>query len=60
MLHIPALRLGSPYTSLDKVDVVDHRSGETLVGVSQVNAGIVKRDMPKVRQRPHRTSQTQQ
>lgn len=47
MLHIPALRLGSPYTSLDKVDVVDHRSGETLVGVSQVNAGIVKRDMPK-------------
>src|ERR1051325_8771294 len=47
MAHIPALRRGTPYTSLDTVDVVDHRSGEKLISVSQVNASIVRRDMPK-------------
>ena len=46
-LSIPALRLGKPYVSLDTTDVIDHRSGEKLAAVSQVNAGIVKRDLPK-------------
>jgi len=47
MSHIPALRRGVPYTSLDKVDVVDHRNGSTLTRVSQVNAGIIRRDLQK-------------
>src|SRR5579862_150621 len=46
-MHIPALRLGKPYTSLDKVAVLNHATGEKLVEVSQVNAGIVRRDLPK-------------
>src|SRR6516165_8728539 len=45
--HIPALRLGKPYASLDKVEVLDHRNGTKLIEVSQVNAGIIRRDLPK-------------
>jgi len=46
-MHIPVLRRGTPYTSLDKIDVLDHRSGAKLIDVSQVNAGIIRRDLPK-------------
>ena len=45
--HIPALRLGKPYKSLDTTPVVDHRSGAALAEVSYVNAGIVRKDLPK-------------
>ncbi len=45
--HIPALRLGRPYASLDRIEVKDCRSGEPLLAVSQVNAGIVRRDLAK-------------
>ena len=41
--HLPALRLGKSYASLDKTQVLDHRSGALLIEVSQVNAGIVRR-----------------
>lgn len=46
--HLPALRKGVPYESLDKVDVKDHRTGEVLAQVSQVNAGIVRRDLARI------------
>ncbi len=46
--HIPAIRLGRNYESLDKVEVKDHRTGAVLAVVSQVNGGIVKRDMAKI------------
>jgi len=46
--HLPALRLGRPYESLDKVEVKDHRTGEVKALVSQVNGGIVKRDLAKL------------
>lgn len=46
--HLPALRKGAPYESLDKIDVKDHRSGEVLAQVSQVNAGIVRRDLARI------------
>ncbi|HAB16265.1 MAG TPA: aldehyde dehydrogenase, partial [Verrucomicrobiales bacterium] len=46
--HLPALRLGRVYDSLDKTDVKDHRSGETLAVVSQVNSGILKRDLGRL------------
>jgi len=42
--HIPVLRFGEPYTSLDTVEVTDYRTGDPLVSVSQVNAGIIRRD----------------
>ena len=43
--HLPALRLGRAYESLEKIDVCDHRSGEPVATVSHVNAGIVRRDL---------------
>ncbi|MEI6713811.1 MAG: aldehyde dehydrogenase family protein [Verrucomicrobiota bacterium] len=43
--HLPALRRGKPYESLDKIDVLDHRTGQVVATVSQVNAGIIKKDM---------------
>src|SRR6188768_4212624 len=46
--HLPALRKGQPYESLDKVDVKDHRTGEVLAQVSQVNAGIIRRDIARI------------
>ena len=46
--HLPALRRGKPYESLDKVQVKDHRTGEIMAEVSQVNAGIVRKDLSKI------------
>ena len=43
--HIPALRRGRAYESLDKTAVLDYRNGSTLATVSQVNAGIVRKDL---------------
>ncbi|MDB6064772.1 MAG: iolA [Pedosphaera sp.] len=48
LAHIPVLRRGKPYESLDKVDIVDHRTGVPLVSISQVNAGIIRKDLAKV------------
>jgi acyl-CoA reductase-like NAD-dependent aldehyde dehydrogenase len=46
--HLPALRKGRPYESLDKVQVKDHKTGEICAEVSQVNAGIVRKDLAKI------------
>ncbi len=46
--HIPALRRGKPYESLDTVEVKDFRTGEVKATVSQVNAGIVRKDLTRV------------
>jgi Aldehyde dehydrogenase family len=46
--HIPALRRGKPYESLDKIEVKDHRTGEIKAAVSQVNAGIVRKDLQRL------------
>jgi len=46
--HLPALRLGRTYESLDQFEVKDHRSGEVKARVSSVNAGIVRKDLAKV------------
>src|SRR4051794_5077784 len=48
LAHIPAIRRGSNYESLDKIDVIDHRTGKALAQISQVNAGIVRRDLGKI------------
>ena len=45
MLHIPILRQGEPYTSLDVARVPHHRTRETFVEVSQANAGLIRRDL---------------
>src|SRR5882757_6478056 len=45
MLHIPILRNGKPYTSIDKITIVHHATGEPVAQVSQANAGLVGRDI---------------
>lgn len=45
MLHIPILRRGEPYRSLDVARVPHHRTRETFVEVSQANAGLIRRDL---------------
>src|SRR5262245_21605030 len=46
--HLPVLRLGRSYDSLDKVEVKDHRSGELKAVVSTINAGIIRKDLRKI------------
>ena len=46
--HIPCLRFGEAYTSLNQGDVTDYRGNKPLATVSQVNAGIVRRDLRKM------------
>ena len=48
--HIPALRRGKPYESLDKVEVKDHRTGEVKAVLSHVNGGIVRKDLQRLRE----------
>jgi acyl-CoA reductase-like NAD-dependent aldehyde dehydrogenase len=45
--HLPALRWGRPYESLEQIEVKDFRTGEVLARVSHVNAGIVRRDLAR-------------
>ena len=45
MLHIPILRQGVPYKSLDVVRVPHHRTREPLVEISQANGGLIRRDL---------------
>jgi hypothetical protein len=46
--HIPALRRGSAYASLERISVVDFRNGTPLAEISQVNAGILAKDLPRM------------
>ncbi len=45
MLHIPILRHGKPYKSLDLARVAHHQTREPFVEVSQANAGLIRRDL---------------
>lgn len=46
--HLPALRRGKPYASLEKTAVKDCRTGEPLAHVSQVNSGIIRKDLGRI------------
>lgn len=45
MLHIPALRWGEPYKSLDTEPLVRFDTGETIGVMSKIVGGLVDRDM---------------
>jgi hypothetical protein len=45
MLHLPLLRKGEPYKSLDVARVPHHRTRELFVEVSQANVGLIRRDL---------------
>jgi len=45
MQHVPVLRAGRPYRSLDLSPLNDVRTGEQVAEVSQANAGLITRDL---------------
>jgi len=45
MLHIPILRKGEPYKSLDVARVAHHQTRELFVEISQANSGLIRRDL---------------
>jgi acyl-CoA reductase-like NAD-dependent aldehyde dehydrogenase len=45
MLHIPILRKGEPYHSLDVSRVVHHQTQQPFVEISQANVGLIRRDL---------------
>ncbi len=47
--HIPILRWGVPYESLDVQDVRDHRTGELIARMSIANPGLIRRDLRSMR-----------
>src|ERR1051325_7421548 len=49
MIHIPVLRWGEPYKSMEVDKVVHFASGEVLAEVSRANGGLVERDMRHAR-----------
>lgn len=50
-IHIPILRAGTEYTSLDQNELTSPRDGRLLAKVSQANAGIIRRDLKKIAER---------
>ena len=47
MIHLPILRHGVPYRSVDVATVVNHRTRQPFVRVSQANTGLIRRDLLK-------------
>jgi acyl-CoA reductase-like NAD-dependent aldehyde dehydrogenase len=45
MLHVPLLRAGRPYRSLEVVELPDVRSGMPVARVSRANPGLIARDL---------------
>ncbi len=45
MLHLPILRWGTPYESVDKTVVLHFRTREPFVAMSQANVGLIRRDL---------------
>ena len=48
MLHIPILRHGQPYESIDQVEILHHATGEPVARVSQANPGLITRDVARM------------
>ena len=44
MLHLPILRRGRPYRSVEATRVPHFRTKETFVELSAANSGLVRRD----------------
>ncbi len=48
MLHIPILRHGKPYESVDSIEILHHATGEPVARVSQANSGLISRDVHRM------------
>jgi len=51
MLHIPILRHGQPYESVEKIEIIHHATGEPVALVSQANSGMITRDVGRMNDR---------
>ncbi len=49
MFHIPILRGGRPYRSLDVRPLRDFRTGEAIAEISQANTGLIGKDLAGMR-----------
>ena len=47
--HIPCLRLGEEYRSFNESKVKDYRDGSVKATMSQVNAGVIRRDLLNIK-----------
>ncbi len=45
MLHLPILRWGVPYRSVNQVVTPHFRTREPFVSMSQANLGLIRRDL---------------
>lgn len=45
MIHVPILRQGEPYKSLDVAQLPHHQTREVFVEISQANSGLISRDL---------------
>ena len=45
MIHIPILRRGEPYKSLDVARIAHYQTRAPFVEISQANAGLIRRDL---------------
>lgn len=45
MVHLPILRAGRPYRSIDTVRTVHYRTREPFVEISLANVGLIRRDL---------------
>jgi len=45
MVHIPLIRRGADYRSIDVARVAHHATGEPFAEVSQANVGLIRRDL---------------
>ena len=48
MLHIPILRHGKPYESVEKTEIIHHATGAAVATVSQANSGMIVRDVRRM------------
>ena len=48
MLHIPILRHGKPYESVDKITLAHHATGEPIAQMSMANSGLISRDVGRM------------
>jgi len=48
MLHIPLLRHGKPYTSIETTTLLHHATGAHIAQVSLANPGLIRRDIHRM------------
>src|SRR6476620_4883979 len=48
MFHLPILRHGQIYESIDSVEIVHHATGEPVARVSQANPGLITREVSRM------------